>query len=358
MTKPKIKFIKLYDFYKELNIKYQIGCWLLLSSLAISFTTFFALFSYTAKFGVRIPFEYTDYITPVSSALGVGMYIGGFGVFYLVMLLGNIFNKVIYFLIIFTWLLIQTYFLWIIIVITGGGSLSSEYSDKIKSHYKSISKKLKDLWQLIKDFISFKGLRHPEVLDTLTTLQTHNVIILSIIVALLGGVLVSSTLSSANLVDEPLLYGRTTMAFLVCLFPLACRPTLIPWVAKAAKLGFMIIILLSFFNTAWYAEMLRFLGYGGGKLVEVNLKEPNNVKKIIKGYLVLRSSSSLFLYDCNKKTISEIPQTAIENINSKPYKMGASDWVLPPQDCINLSYRLKPARTINVAVRAMSKGGS
>ncbi|KAB0599108.1 hypothetical protein [Cupriavidus pauculus] len=68
------------------------------------------------------------------------------------------------------------------------------------------------------------------------------------------------------------------------------------------------------FNAPVYAEFLRLVGYGGGIPIQISEKMEGDTRSLIHGYLMLRTTDSLLLYNSNTNLISEYSRSAATEV--------------------------------------------
>ena len=107
-------------------------------------------------------------------------------------------------------------------------------------------------------------------------------------------------------------------------------PKLITLVASVGTLVFFALAPLSLFHAPSYAGLLRAIGYGGGLEVNVRLlSEEGELVNPQRGYMFLRTSEALLLYEPEVKNVFELP---LQKVGSIEYVSSASSnesWRLP-----------------------------
>lgn len=107
---------------------------------------------------------------------------------------------------------------------------------------------------------------------------------------------------------------------------LAYKPDVLTLISLCCSLLFFIISPLVLFHTPTYAKLLRVLAYGGGIHVQV-IDKYNHIPK--EYYLVLRTSTSIILYNKERRDISELSLGDVKNIRYKTGTLLSASYVLP-----------------------------
>ena len=110
---------------------------------------------------------------------------------------------------------------------------------------------------------------------------------------------------------------------------LVWRPKLAWGFAATATLFAFSAATYIMFKTEHYSQFLRFVGYGGGIPVSIELLEPINDSKTISGALVLRTTRSLIIFDSAKDEIQEIPLDRVQMIKHPSAPLLSLDTELP-----------------------------
>lgn len=82
------------------------------------------------------------------------------------------------------------------------------------------------------------------------------------------------------------------------------------WIATAAVAIVIFVLPVALFNTEIYGHVLRGLGYGGGSAVSITVVEDPQSRASrtqVVGYLMLRTNSSLIVYERSSQRMREIP---------------------------------------------------
>lgn len=127
---------------------------------------------------------------------------------------------------------------------------------------------------------------------------------------------------------ESVLVGVGLFAFMM----LAWKPTLKLWFSLFAVAASVIIGPLLLFNTDIYGQLLRTLGYGGGAPIIVVVQEETtsiSTKTNVSGSLMLRTTSSLILYQQDERRFREIPLSQVLFIDSQADTREPPKFVLP-----------------------------
>lgn len=97
--------------------------------------------------------------------------------------------------------------------------------------------------------------------------------------------------------------------------------------ANTIALVLVVSLLASMFNAPYYGKYLKFVGFGGGKVVSVFYDSGKNKKPIVEveGGLMIRGSEFLILYRKNEKDFTEIPLNRISKISYND----AEEFILP-----------------------------
>lgn len=103
------------------------------------------------------------------------------------------------------------------------------------------------------------------------------------------------------------------------------------WIATAAVALVIFVLPVALFHTEVYGHVLRGLGYGGGSAVSVTVVEDPQSRPArtqVVGYLMLRTSSSLIVYERGSQRMREIPieqvlfvDHAVTRLTDRPYDL-------------------------------------
>ena len=110
------------------------------------------------------------------------------------------------------------------------------------------------------------------------------------------------------------------------------------WYIAAAStfLSYMGVLILMF-TPSHYASFLRFLGYGGGLPVAIELDTLQQTdsgfsvsnSQAYEGYLLLRTTDSLILYDAESAEVLEFPVSKVLSVRHKAEPLTQLDYKLP-----------------------------
>jgi preprotein translocase subunit SecE len=104
------------------------------------------------------------------------------------------------------------------------------------------------------------------------------------------------------------------------------------WIALLAVVGLIAALPLSFFHVDFYSKLLRTLGYGGGLPVSVTVVEdPDSDRKrtVVEGFLMLRTTSAILLFDSKQSHIREIPLQQVLFIDHAAVRLSGRKPALP-----------------------------
>lgn len=102
------------------------------------------------------------------------------------------------------------------------------------------------------------------------------------------------------------------------------------WVTTGVSMWFVGTAIFNHFDPNTYAKYLRIHGYGGGLMITIRTSNESASAEIEKsGYLLLRTSTTVFIYDYAQERIDEIPLQKIENLSYAAGGLGALGYKLP-----------------------------
>lgn len=102
------------------------------------------------------------------------------------------------------------------------------------------------------------------------------------------------------------------------------------WIASIVTLvGFYTIVSLMF-NVHRYGQFLQFVGYGGGIAITVELDNPKEGTVNLNGFLILRTTQALLIFDSQQNEIHEIATDKVRIITHSSKPLMALPTKLPP----------------------------
>lgn len=110
----------------------------------------------------------------------------------------------------------------------------------------------------------------------------------------------------------------------------AWRPKLVFVPACTLALLALVAVPSLLFVPSIYAFVLRELGHGGGTFVTLHVNREGELQRISQGYMVLRTSSAVFLFDDATGSIQELPIDQVAMFSVRRQAGIPDAWKLPP----------------------------
>jgi hypothetical protein len=165
------------------------------------------------------------------------------------------------------------------------------------------------------------------------SLRFHWALLISVLVAftvfVIPLIFFRSTATSES--DQNGIIALAIFCFLLLL--LAWRAEARLWISLAVLLSFVVISPFTLFSVDIYTNLLQIFGYGGGLPITVALVEEKtevSQKTLISGSLMLRTNSSLILFQQHPHRIREIPLNQIIFIDHEVGPVSKRKIILPP----------------------------
>lgn len=99
-------------------------------------------------------------------------------------------------------------------------------------------------------------------------------------------------------------------------FATLVQPSALKWMAVTGTLLYLLAWIVFLFNTTYYAYLLRYIGYGGGLPISIELKDGNLPSAGIDEnlYMIIRTTNAVITLDKTSSKFIEIPNDQIKAI--------------------------------------------
>jgi len=248
----------------------------------------YAAYSYAIYYGIRPPFEGIPYLRVAITTITFIVFLGSALVFFLIIILPKLF---------------------VIIPFIRFNLVKIIYGLKKQPH----------------------NLKNEVYFDDVRDARQSSVLFLTFfIIGTLLFIFLLSTIIGIIFPDKN--FNLTTTGFLAGLITfyssliLTARPRIVLPVIVFSVLLFFTSVIFALFNAPTYAQILRLLGYGGGIAIQT-IDDTGDISDT--RYLLLRTSSSLLVYDDDPKGIVEIPITSVDSIGHELGALRNDTWKLP-----------------------------
>lgn len=305
----------LWDGYLGLALPIRLLIGAAISGLGgsglVGFLSEYAAYSFAVSYGIRPPLEGIPYLRVAVTTMTLGVFIGGATLSLLIVLVAR--------LLIFQGVrLVGTVF---------------AYVNLFSRLFPGVAYSLARMKDNSLDRLKAKGMTGPEEFikmcrDSISW-QVAITIALGIfflVAALITGVKYLQTREEYEAILAGIGIGGVVSLMVLLLW----SPRLVSWFAILGTAAFFVLAPFSLFHAPTYANLLRVLGYGGGVPVRANVLNGNGeVISAVEGFLVLRTTTSLILFDDKHDQVVEMPLTKVGTLGHAVGTLQSDKWKLP-----------------------------
>lgn len=136
---------------------------------------------------------------------------------------------------------------------------------------------------------------------------------------------------SFSITPTPSILAISFSAFVIIISAIIIMPIVKKALSILAAIIYVFWCVTILFNTTYYAQFARIIGYGGGLPIEIHAKDENLQKKISNKNvgLIIKTTETVLVFESEKNIFMEIPNSEISYISYQTGGLGNLKTILP-----------------------------